>query len=142
MGVLTMDRRFLLAALTLFLGAPAFAGNWHVPTSSRGLKNPVPINERTAKAAEVIYRRECLACHGQLGAGDGEKLKVEYDLRTILAPLTDGELYWKITHGVGKMPSFAGVLNDRDRWLMVNHLRELGKTLPAPGATEATAAAK
>jgi len=60
-----------------------------------------------------------------LGAGDGESQKVSYDLRGIVVKLTDGELYWKITHGVGKMPSFAGALTDEERWLVINHLRSL-----------------
>ncbi|HEY6908955.1 MAG TPA: cytochrome c [Myxococcales bacterium] len=134
-----MARRLWLAALFCTLaGGSARAGNWHVPTSSKNLRNPVPVNEKTLEAGAKVYTAQCLACHGAQAAGDGEKLRVEYDLRTILAPLTDGELYWKITHGVGKMPSFAGILNDRDRWLMVNYLRELGKTLP-PAPPEKTA---
>lgn len=133
-----MMRRWIL--LCFFAATAASAGNWHVPTSSRELKNPVPVNGQTAAAAAGVYTRHCLECHGELGAGDGVKVKVAYDLRGILAPLTDGELYWKITHGVGKMPSFAGILTDEERWLMVNHLRALGKTLAAAKTASTTGA--
>jgi mono/diheme cytochrome c family protein len=120
--------RFIRGGLlfTLALGTTlAHSGNWNVPTESRNLENPVAVDEITTAQAKKIYATHCNDCHGAQGAGDGAKSRVDYDLRTIVDPLTDGELYWKITHGVGKMPSFAGTLNDRGRWLMVNYLRHL-----------------
>lgn len=115
----------LVAIGLSFVTMSAVAGNWNVPTTAKDIPNPVAWNESSAKEAGKIYAKECVACHGVEGAGDGTKEKVEYDLRSILDPLTDGELYWKITHGVGKMPSYAGILTDRERWLMVLQLRRL-----------------
>ena len=106
---------------------PAMGGNWNVPTTAKDILNPVTWNKDAAKEAAKIYTDHCITCHGVHGAGDGSKQKVDYDLRTILDPLTDGELYWKITHGVGKMPSYAGVLTDKERWLIVLQLRHLPK---------------
>jgi mono/diheme cytochrome c family protein len=111
--------------------APALAGNWNVPTNARNLQNPVP--RTPARAAQAD---NCVACHGVEAAGDGTHARVDYDLRSIVGSLTDGELYWKITHGVGRMPSYAGALNDTQRWLVINHLRVLaerrGVEPPAP----------
>ena len=124
----TRQTRFIRGGLliTLALGATAAQpGNWNVPTESKDLKNPVAIDGKTTAQAKNLYTLHCVDCHGAQGAGDGAKSRVDYDLRTIVDPLTDGELYWKITHGVGKMPSFAGTLDDRERWLMVNYLRHL-----------------
>jgi mono/diheme cytochrome c family protein len=118
--------RALITGL-LLSALPAFAGNWNVPTTAKDILNPITWNKDAATEAGKIYTDHCVACHGMHGAGDGPKEKVEYDLRTILDPLTDGELYWKITHGVGKMPSYAGVLTDNERWLMVLQLRHLPK---------------
>ena len=117
---------FLLSNLVL-------AGNWNVPIEARELENNVPITSDSLKKGEAIYADNCVSCHGATGLGDGEDEKVEYSLQSVLkipvepdnALLTDGELYWKITHGVAKMPSFAGTLTDEERWLMVNHLRNL-----------------
>ena len=103
------------------------AGNWNVPTEAKGLKNPVPRTAATAVQALRIYADNCIACHGLEAAGDGTRSRVEYDLRTIVGSLTDGELYWKITHGVGRMPSYAGALGDTERWLVINHLRVLAE---------------
>lgn len=111
----------------LFSILPAFGGNWNVPTTAKGILNPLTWDKDVASAADKIYANYCISCHGIHGAGDGSKEKVDYDLRSILDPLTDGELYWKITHGVGKMPSYAGVLTDNERWLMVLQLRHLPK---------------
>ncbi|VAW99335.1 hypothetical protein MNBD_GAMMA21-2736 [hydrothermal vent metagenome] len=125
-------RLFLVIGGVMMFGVLS-AGQWNVPNKAKELKNPVPKNAKTAARASKIYDEFCLECHGAEGAGDGEKETVEYDLRDILTMqiqtggglLVDGELYWKITHGVGNMPSYAGILTDEERWLMVNHLRML-----------------
>ena len=130
-----MTRKSLstLPFLALIAAAPVFAGNWNVPTTARELANPVPIDAASIPKAAEVYARHCVSCHGKEGRGDGTEEKVDYSLQSILAtptqpgnqPLTDGELYWKITHGVGKMPAFAGKLTDTERWLAVNHMRRL-----------------
>ena len=107
--------------------APALAGNWNVPTNARNLHNPVPRTPASAAQAERVYADQCVACHGVEAAGDGTHARVDYDLRSIVGSLTDGQLYWKITHGVGRMPSYAGALNDKERWLVINHLRVLAE---------------
>lgn len=111
----------------------AIAGNWNVPIAARNLENPIQINALTIPKAAEIYSQHCVSCHGADGRGDGTEQKVDYSLQSILKtptqpgnqPLSDGELYWKITHGVGQMPSFAGKLTDDERWLVVNHMRRL-----------------
>lgn len=107
--------------------APALAGNWNVPTNAKHLQNPVPHTLARAARAAQVYATQCVSCHGVEGAGDGTRSRVEYDLRSIVGSLTDGELYWKITHGVGRMPSYAGALSDTERWLVINHLRVLAE---------------
>jgi mono/diheme cytochrome c family protein len=118
-----MSYRTLLPLI--LISAPVCAGNWNVPTEARNLQNPVAMNAVTNQRARALFVTHCQQCHGPLGAGDGNVQKVSYDLRAIVVKLTDGELYWKITHGVGKMPSFAGPLTDEERWLVINHLRNL-----------------
>lgn len=120
--------RLRILALLVAAGTPAAlagAGEWMVPHSAKDLKNPVPASSANAAAAAAVYASHCVECHGREGAGDGSSQRVEYDLRDVAAPLTDGAVYWKITHGVGKMPSHAGSLTDEQRWLTVNHLRTL-----------------
>jgi len=123
----------LISVLSLTGAYCAYAGNWNVPIASRELANPVTATKTSLIKGAKIYTEYCTECHGENGKGKGTKSNVEYSLQSILkipsqpgnVPLSDGELYWKITHGIGKMPSFAGVLNDEERWLMVNHIRAL-----------------
>jgi mono/diheme cytochrome c family protein len=111
------------------------AGNWNVPMDARNLTNPVEKTDATNRDANKVWTNHCQQCHGPVGAGDGSAQRVSYDLRTIVVKLTDGELYWKITHGVGKMPSFAGALTDEERWLVVNHLRNLASARAVAATT-------
>lgn len=117
----------------IFTLPSAIAGNWNVPIKARDLVNPLTVNKNTLTEGAKIYTEHCTQCHGENGLGKGTEENVDYSLQSILTvistpgdqPLGDGELYWKITHGIGKMPSFAGVLTDHERWLMVNHIRAL-----------------
>lgn len=121
----------------------AMAGNWNVPMDARNLTNPVAKTDITNRHASELWTAHCQQCHGPAGAGDGSKQRVSYDLRTIVVKLNDGELYWKITHGVGKMPSFAGSLTDEERWLVINHLRNLaGASSSSARGVAATAASR
>jgi mono/diheme cytochrome c family protein len=121
----------LVGALIMSASASVLAGNWNVPTHAKSLQNPVARSPDTEAQGKRIYSQRCVSCHGEEAAGDGTHAKVEYDLRDIIAELSDGELFWKITHGVGRMPSYAGSLSDSERWLMVNHLRLLGEARAA-----------
>jgi len=128
-----MKYKLALLSIISAVSYTSYAGNWNVPIASRELNNPIPINQQTLAEGKPIYTEHCASCHAEDGKGNGVESKVEYSLQSILhipsqpgnVPLSDGELYWKITHGIAKMPSFAGVLTDRERWLMVNHIRDL-----------------
>ncbi len=131
---ITLKRVPLLTLLTLIFSPPsAFAGNWNVPIKARDLINSVNVNKKSLTEGAKVYTAHCAQCHGENGLGQGTEQNVGYSLQSILTvistpgdqPLGDGELYWKITHGIGKMPSFAGVLTDHERWQMVNHIRAL-----------------
>jgi mono/diheme cytochrome c family protein len=119
-----MSNRNTLLLLAMLVPV-AHAGNWNVPMEARNLSSPLPKSAVTDNRAARVYAAHCQRCHGAVGAGDGSEQHVGYDLRNIVVKLTDGELYWKITHGVGRMPSFAGPLTDEERWLAINHLRNL-----------------
>jgi len=109
----------------LIVSGSVCAGNWNVPTTAKDLRNPIARSSKSDAEGKQIYAERCKSCHGPQAAGDGQQAHVDYDLRDIANGLTDGELFWKITHGVGRMPSYAGALSDFERWLMVNHLRLL-----------------
>ncbi|HMH53388.1 MAG TPA: CopD family protein [Candidatus Acidoferrum sp.] len=92
----------------------------------------------TYQAASIVegaglYRIHCASCHGPTGAGDGPARpalpRPPADLR---APHTiqhtAGDIFWWITAGIpaARMPAFGGVLNDDQRWHLINFVRALG----------------
>jgi mono/diheme cytochrome c family protein len=134
----TQNQRNLLVIFGLFLvvaaGGAAFLyyqSDWRVPAQMKKLQNPVPANNEAVGAGMMVYMDHCQSCHGENGDGRGpkaEQLSVApanfMDTHTMSA-VTDGELFWKITHGRRPMPSFKDKLNDEERWQLVVYIRTL-----------------
>ncbi len=57
-----------------------------------------------------------------------------------MGQMTDGELFWKISHGRRPMPGFQNKLTEQERWELVDYIRTLSQK-PASGAAPATNAA-
>ncbi len=83
---------------------------------------------------QALFARNCVACHGENGAGDGVLAKT---LPVPPADLTaahlwmhsDGELFWWISHGMftpegqQAMPGFAAGLDEDSRWALIDYIR-------------------
>ena len=129
----------LLVALILAASGVSVAlryrrsGPWEVPDSAKAMRNPVPPTPEGIAAAAAIYSDRCTRCHGDHGDGDGPDAKMYKPQPASLAvamhsgehPMTDGEIFWKITEGRQPMPSFKKQLTDEQRWELVNFLRTL-----------------
>jgi mono/diheme cytochrome c family protein len=120
-------------ALAHFLTSPSTAdpaSAWKAPARAATAKNPVPADERSLAAGKALYARECVACHGPTGRGDGPDAKdLARPPSDLTAPSTrqqsDGELFWKLTEGRRPMPRFGRSLTDDQRWHLVNYIRTL-----------------
>src|SRR3989442_11872041 len=115
----------MLAGLVMAL--PPFATDAYPTTYQRPA---VPYQAASVAVGAALYARDCAACHGPVGAGDGPAARAfsppPPDLRAHHAALhTAGDLYWWITHGRRAMPAF-GHLEPEQRWSLVNYLRALG----------------
>jgi mono/diheme cytochrome c family protein len=114
------------------------AEQWKAPARAARKKNPVPADEKSIAAGKVFYVKECLACHGATGKGDGPSAKdLERPAGDLSNPKmwqqTDGELFWKITEGKKPMPSYEKNFSEEDRWNVVNYTRTLApKPTTAP----------
>jgi hypothetical protein len=96
-------------------------------------KNPVKPSPEGLAAARKVYAYDCAMCHGAKGDGKGDivdsmKLTM-HDWRdaTSLEGKTDGEIFFIITKGKGKMMGEGDRLPETMRWNMVNLVRSYSK---------------
>jgi len=98
-----------------------------------GKKNPVKPSPEGLTAARKVYGYDCAMCHGPKGDGKGDivdsmKLAM-HDWRepASLDGKTDGELYYIITKGKGKMMGEGDRVSETVRWNLVNLVRSYSK---------------
>jgi mono/diheme cytochrome c family protein len=123
-----------VSCLVLFLSATLVAQPkpWVVPANFKSMKNPVAQSDASTKAGLANYTKNCAACHGKLGLGDGVKARM---LKTFpgdfskaeFQNLSDGDIFYKTKTGRDEMPKYEGKLSDDDIWNVVNYLRTLKK---------------
>ena len=96
-------------------------------------KNPIPPTPESLAEARKFFGYNCAMCHGKSGDGKGDlaaDMKLELrDWRdpASLEKLTDGELFWIISNGKGKMPGNSDREKERMRWNYVNLVRSFAK---------------
>lgn len=96
-------------------------------------KNPVTPTPEGLADARKFFGYSCAMCHGKTGDGKGDlaiEMKLElHDWRdaSSIEKMTDGELFWIITNGKGKMPNQGDRSPEKQRWNLVNLVRSFGK---------------
>lgn len=145
-----MPRTFVIASAILFFGILYPIANFtqekagsaepKMTPEDVAKKNPVEPSAEGLAQARKLYGYDCAMCHGKEGDGKGDlaqDMKLEmHDWRdpATLEKMTDGELFWVVSYGRGKM---VGGEADRSpekmRWNLVNLIRSFGKKgVPAP----------
>ncbi len=106
-----------------------------IPADAAAMVNPVqqPTPQALAKAKST-FGIDCALCHGATGNGKGD---VVADLKLTMKDWTaspspldsmkDGELFYVIKNGQGKMPQEGDRAKDADLWTLVVYVRSLGK---------------
>ncbi len=105
------------------------------PSDYAGLRNPLDNDEAVVKSGERIFKEHCVACHGELGLGDGPAgAKLSPTPANLMLHLkrsyaSDGYLFWTISNG-GKqfetaMPAFETVLAPEERWQVIRYVKQL-----------------
>ncbi len=123
----------LILITILFIGSHkivAQTSNWVAPESSKNLTNPFKGNASATADGKKIFNQMCVLCHGLQGKGNGEAgLSLERKPANFLALKvvneTDGNIFWKITHGKAPMATYEELLTDDQRWKLVNYIRNL-----------------
>ena len=100
----------------------------------RNLENPVASSRETVAKGRLLYVANCRICHGSADAGPRSNVGLTtppQDLTSAAYQTTrrDGELFFAIKFGLPEtaMLPWGGRLSDREMWLLVDYLRELGR---------------
>jgi mono/diheme cytochrome c family protein len=146
-------RKFPLGVFVVFLIVVAAGSivlyvttNWNAPTAAKSLQNPVPPTDESITAGMTNYSSRCQNCHGAKGDGKGPgagKLSIapsDFTDTHEMAQITDGELFWKISHGRRPMPGFQDKLTEQERWQLVDYIRTFSRR-PASAAPAGNSAA-
>ena len=96
-------------------------------------KNPVSPTPEGLAEARKLFGYNCAMCHGKSGDGKGDlAADMKLELRdwhdaSSLEKITDGELFWIISNGKGKMPGEGDRTPEKTRWNFVNLVRSFAK---------------
>jgi hypothetical protein len=111
----------------------AAADDYKISQPDIDKKNPVKPSPEGLAAARKIYGYDCAMCHGTKGDGKGdlvESMKLTmHDWReaATFEGKTDGELFFIITKGKGKMMGEDDRVSETVRWNLVNLVRSYSK---------------
>jgi len=106
-----------------------------IPSRYRSLVDPLPRTRAKLDRGALIFQRNCAACHGQSGRGEGPTGRQLSPPPANLAWLahmpmsrSDPYLYWTIAEGgrsLGSdMPAFKGTLPTTDIWSVIAYIRD------------------
>lgn len=93
--------------------------------------NQMPVTPALLKRGQERFTINCSPCHSAVGDGNGVPRKIGamavvgnlHDRRMV--EMTDGELFYVITHGRNLMGSYAQMISPEDRWAIVSYVRAL-----------------
>lgn len=117
--------------------------DFKVPAEAAARVNPVKASPEGLAEARKVFGYDCEMCHGAKGDGKGEVVEsmklTMHDWRepATLANMSDGEIFYIITKGKGKMMAEGERVPEKLRWNLVNLVRSIA----AKGGEQKSAAA-
>ncbi len=133
--------RVVLALYSILFAAGAGTALWALavpafPDTFR--RSDVAYMSESVANGKLLFRENCVVCHGDGGHGDGplatRTRRPPADLSAPHTALhTAGDMFWWVGNGipVGGMPGFADRLNEQERWDLVNFLRTFSQGFQA-----------
>jgi hypothetical protein len=121
----------------------ATADDSKIPAEASARVNPVKSSAEGLAEARKVFGYDCEMCHGTKGDGKGdvvESMKLtmhDWHEPATLANMTDGEIFYIITKGKGKMMAEGERVPEKLRWNLVNLVRAMA----AKGSDQKTASA-
>ena len=113
-----------------------------VPEAAKQRTNPLGTDPADIAAGRDLFREKCEACHAYDGSGKTQIGGGEYPrppaLRTAVASISDGEIFYHIRNGIRNTGMPAWDMPDRQIWQLVAFIRSFaGRASLAPDATTA-----
>jgi mono/diheme cytochrome c family protein len=131
-------RKFLLTLMTIVFAISLFSfvasekkPAWVVPPKYTAMKIAKKGDAASIALGKTLYVKNCKACHGGAGKGDGAKaaaLKTAMDDLSSAAfkAIPDGNKYYMAFVGRGDMPNFEKkIVDEEERWAIINYLDTL-----------------
>jgi mono/diheme cytochrome c family protein len=84
--------------------------------------------EATFKNGKELYAANCMHCHGEKGDGNGPMVQSgAYTGAAVLTGLAiaDGQMFYSIYYGKGMMGAHNSIVNKKEIWTLVHHIRKL-----------------
>jgi mono/diheme cytochrome c family protein len=101
--------------------------------------NPVPLTDGNLIAGIKLYAADCAVCHGAADGAASDIARGLYQKAPQLAKYgveddDDGEIYWKLYHGIRMtgMPAFRSALTENELWQIALFLKNMNSLPPAP----------
>ena len=98
------------------------------------LENPKGLSVESIEQGRRLYITNCAMCHGVNADGDsfvaqrfstaGDKPPPSLQSDSI-SQQQDGALFWTISNGVNRMPTWKALLSADERWALVTYIRSL-----------------
>lgn len=111
-----------------------------IPAEEAKRTNPVKPTPESLAESRRLYGYDCAMCHGKTGDGKGDlAADMKLTLRdwrdpATLAGMADGEIFYVIRKGKGKMTGEEDRLKNNQIWGLVNVVRSFVKTEPSEKA--------
>lgn len=108
------------------------SSEWVAPAEADKVINPLKGIADATKSGKKLYVKYCTICHGAKGKGDGVAgaaltPKPADFSKDKFHNQTDGAIHWKLTEGRSPMASYKTILNEEQRWQLVNYMRTFKK---------------
>lgn len=112
-----------------------------VPAEYSGRTNPIAADTTSLARGQTAYQTYCIACHGELGMGDGVAGQTLDPKPAPIAQssqmMPDDYLFWRVSEGGAHfstaMPAWEVALDEQTRWDLINYMRSLGTGQMARG---------
>ncbi|MDP9050202.1 MAG: cytochrome c [Acidobacteriota bacterium] len=104
-----------------------------MPADAATLTNPVTPTAESQAHSKMMYGIDCAMCHGAKGNGKGDLVgDMHLTMKDLTDPATlkdmsDGQIFYTIKNGKGKMPAEGDRAKDADVWNLVILVRSMAK---------------